>query len=765
MRVALESLKRLRTTFTTTSDGQMHYELGFSMRHVGKFHKFDTDASSYTSPVIFASCPALTLEASGTSLAGGQGMDSITAQGLLGSLYGYDVDREREKEQIVQKVLEKGVENRVFHVRQTWLMLIGHQVLITMSDRGLNEMLSDSIVLGNGSSKLGKLEDYIIVRLLDHRKKAYNISLGRSSEYTEFFQQAVLLATGTPDAADDFKLLKESGDPFTESDWKGLLTSSCAEHLTVQLAHMATELEQPGPRLALPAPEPEPPNVNLPGHKHDSDSHQQESVAWNWVSCDVGTKNLSGRRRPESGHESLTKTTDRDLASLSHRQFEGGHNSSKFPSEVQTHDAGEKGPVVDAQNAYKPKTEEQPVAQQPNMAVESDQQLRSESDEVIIEDKPLPMSPPEMDSHSPNPLSPWQYLVYQPDPKSPPPLEHIKIWDGMAIPMSSNSNGGSSLDVHLDNLSEVSVSSCGSGSSSSDSLDADPYENYARGLESPYEISSGFQESYHRYESAAGSKRFSGSAEESHLRQGRQGRFTLKGSPGARVRFTPPEYVQDSPGPGCETHEGPESGTNRSNGPQETVVLPPFFHWRPRNQSCEQATTDAMGGSLKLLDQIQSDIKSNLKGNLYDRAYLCSKSEFIFRQKFHLQQMSSLPTTESAAVTSPQGGETSSGDITRSKVKEEEPGAAATATDSSPARDGVGAQRPALSPLPSSADPAPASATSTYDAMILRQLLQVSSKVLSAFVPKSESSNAHGISKLYWGAMDYIFRVSQPRSC
>lgn len=773
MRVALESLKRLRSTFTTTSDGQMHYELGCSMRHIGKFHKFDTDASSCTSPVIFASCPALTLEASGTSRAGEQGVSSITAQGLLGSLYGYDVDREREKEQIVQKVLEKGAENRVFHVRQTWLMLIGHQVLITMSDRSLNEMLSDSIMLGNGSRKLSKLEDYVIVRLLDHRKKAYSISLGRSSDYTAFLQQAVLLATGTADAADDFKLLKESGDPFLESDWRGLLTSSRAEPLTVQLAPRATEVEQNGPRLALPAPEAESPNVPFPTQKYGSEPDQQEPATSSRVESDTATKDVPGTRRSESHHASATKTTDRNPNSLSQTKCEDDFKNSKSDAETQNQEAEEERPVVypDVQAAPGPKTKDRPVAQQPEMPVESDEQLRSEYDERITETKPSPMSFPENDSYSSNTISPWQYLVYEPDPESLPPLEHIKIWDGMAIPMTSSSNAGSSLDAQLDNLSLASVSSWGSGSSSIDSLDADLDGNYASASEKPYEINPSFTSSaplmqgmHYDFQSALSSQTTSGPTEELHPSRGGQGEFITDGIPGPRVKFAPREDAQETPGPGYENHEGPDLGTNRSTEAQRTMVLPPFFQWRPRNQSSEQTTTDAMEGSLKLLDQLQADIKSNLKGNLYDRAYLCSKSEFIFRQKFHLQQMSSLPTPESAAATSPRGEVTSSGAITGPRMNEEQPEAITRPTDSPPELDHGEAQRPGSSVLPSSADPSPTTATSTYDAMILRQLLQVSSKVLSAFLPKSELSNAHGISKLYWGAMDYIFRVNQPCS-
>ena len=56
--------------------------------------------------------------------------------------------------------------------------------------------------------------------------------------------------------------------------------------------------------------------------------------------------------------------------------------------------------------------------------------------------------------------------------------------------------------------------------------------------------------------------------------------------------------------------------------------------------------------------------------------------------------------------------------------------------------------------------PSQAVQTMTHDKILMKQLLEVSRGILSAFLPDSGSPLTHHVSVRFWGAVDAVFRVS-----
>lgn len=184
-----------------------------------------------------------------------------------------------------------------------------------------------------------------------------------------------------------------------------------------------------------------------------------------------------------------------------------------------------------------------------------------------------------------------------------------------------------------------------------------------------------------------------------------------------------------------------------------------FFEWRPYNQA-HWGTADDLDQSLtKLLRQVQNGLQQELKGNLYKRAFKCSKKHLIVRQKFQLQQLpASLRNTTSTAngdTQPPEEATTQTGrdlNLRGSTIRRQN----AQSSTSGETIDASGGNLQNNEPV----EPV----SSSYDAHLMTQMFQLSKKLFSIFVPKFDTSDTHEVCNLYWGAVDCIFRVRLPCS-
>lgn len=765
MRVALEALREIGRKFSESHDGPLGPETGTATRHVGRFHNFRSQSSNRTSPVVFISCPFLTLEAPSATTAEENNAAEKTPRTLLNTLYGYDADDESEKQQIVQKLRLEESKGRKLHVRQTWILLIGHQVLITVSNHTMEAMLGQSLVLGNGTSEG---EHTIMTRLRDYRGNAHNIVLDRSSTYEEFLERSVALAGSTADQVQDFEFVDDNSNPFDKADWKKLMITLYGSNVTLVLVPKAIRHDNDRPILALPATAGtvnDPPSSDdralVPFYPSSSVKNDQTSEARldDWL---VGRQSDFRHVPATEGDKSDSQSSKIGLRD----RLEDRDTPSRAVSETQSDSLSSSptnlGALVEGAKGLSrgpPETRllSQETIPPPPRKNQQDEPLTVSHDLEIHGDIETTR------------VSPWPYLVYEPRLDSPPPLEHIKIWGGMAIPMSSSQDDGTSIDVNMDSSS--CVDSCSSESSdlrnssdfgstsdgSSNNLASLPSDNELSGI--PNELAN-FGASYYDFTPSVSSEHSLGSAEVRYPRWERQQTDWVDESRRNHVNFASKDSEKHSAGNDVKS-------ISESLAPMESQPLSPFFLWRPRGR-CHERTPEESGlAAQKLLDQVQTKIKENLKGNLYIRAFQCSRADFIARQKFHLQNMplslvdSLEHGSDSKAMPESQDGEPSSPEP-ESPTSRTGPSATAEAIVLDPGHLGL-RESVLTSQTPSNHRFNPVTPvkilTSTYDAWIIRQLYQISGKIFSVFAQKSGGTDAHEVSNLYWGALDYIFRV------
>ena len=110
--VAITVIGEVAHRFASKSESGTYIRPG-SIRYVGQLKE--------TEPVIFLSSQYLMLKATTTRSSFQNGQHP---QPLLQCHYGYDVDADREKDQVVRK-MAIGSKNEVLHVALLWCLLIG----------------------------------------------------------------------------------------------------------------------------------------------------------------------------------------------------------------------------------------------------------------------------------------------------------------------------------------------------------------------------------------------------------------------------------------------------------------------------------------------------------------------------------------------------------------------------------------------------------------------------------------------------------------
>lgn len=171
--VALTLLQDVWKKFKRVSENGVHLEPGAVLRCIGQY---DGEDGEETPPVTFFSTPYLALQKKAAFSGRDKGRHMMT---LLESLYGYDVEGDREDSQIVRKLFP-GLQKDSIHVPQLWCLLVGPDLVITFSELSAKELCGDLIEVDMTS--LGPRGPRTI-QVFDLSRRRYNLVVDIDCNY------------------------------------------------------------------------------------------------------------------------------------------------------------------------------------------------------------------------------------------------------------------------------------------------------------------------------------------------------------------------------------------------------------------------------------------------------------------------------------------------------------------------------------------------------------------------------------------------------
>ncbi|KAI0883680.1 uncharacterized protein GGS22DRAFT_194936 [Annulohypoxylon maeteangense] len=212
--VALNVLGEVKSRASRKLVGGPYVESGSILRGTSSY---DADKDSQNQPVMFISSPYLLLsqKPSFTDVDKGQRMFS-----LLESLYGYDVESDRQDNGLMKRMgldPSKGTP----HVPQLWCLLVGNDVLITLSELPVQELTKGLIEI---DQRISSLRRPLTVRVLDQYRRPHSVVIDADCTYVDFLRHTFALAKeGTGTCVTDYELLDEDRDLVTPQEWLTLI--------------------------------------------------------------------------------------------------------------------------------------------------------------------------------------------------------------------------------------------------------------------------------------------------------------------------------------------------------------------------------------------------------------------------------------------------------------------------------------------------------------------------------------------------------------
>ncbi|KAI0897390.1 hypothetical protein F4806DRAFT_398504 [Annulohypoxylon nitens] len=224
--IALNVLSDVKTRASRRLAGSLHVNPGSVVRGTSSY---DTGDDLQNQHVIFFSSPYLLLskKPSITNAEKGQCMSS-----LLESLYGYDVESDGQDTGLM-KMMSLKPSNSSLHVPQLWCLLVGNDVLITLSDLSVQDMTEDLIEI---DQKVLSLRRPLTVKVLDQYRRPHSVVIDADCNYVDFLRHTFALAkAGTDACVTDYELLDENGDLVTPQKWLTLIQQGKLEDLMLYI--------------------------------------------------------------------------------------------------------------------------------------------------------------------------------------------------------------------------------------------------------------------------------------------------------------------------------------------------------------------------------------------------------------------------------------------------------------------------------------------------------------------------------------------------
>ncbi|KAI0838310.1 hypothetical protein F5Y06DRAFT_303980 [Hypoxylon sp. FL0890] len=212
--VTLNVLDDIRNTASRKLIGRPHVETESILRGI---NRYDVNDDLPDEPVIFLSSPYLLMNRQPSLRNSSEGHHMLN---LLESLYGYDVGSDRRDTGIMKR-MSLGSSKDTLCVPRLWCLLVGNDVLITLSELPVHDLAKGLIEIDQKTSNLRRP---LTVKVLDQYSRPHSVVIDADCNYVDFLRHTFALAkeeAGT--YVTDYELLNENRELVTPQEWLTLI--------------------------------------------------------------------------------------------------------------------------------------------------------------------------------------------------------------------------------------------------------------------------------------------------------------------------------------------------------------------------------------------------------------------------------------------------------------------------------------------------------------------------------------------------------------
>ncbi|KAL7948773.1 hypothetical protein V8C42DRAFT_312299 [Trichoderma barbatum] len=228
-RVAILLLEAVENSFLRESENGAYIEPGSILRFTGTrpllhgSHNFVV-----TDPVVFVAFPFVELASKNTH--GSRDRDEYFPRTLLQNLYGFDVVTGRGKHQVIHKMSAGSEPNNTLFVNQLWCLIIGSDILITMSDRPADDLLGDTI-----EKRTDFFRQPLRIEIVDRNGSQHSMSISSKTPWVDFFRHVMFTVHGNLISIMDYELVDQGNEVVTAERWVKIAKSSRSSLLRFHL--------------------------------------------------------------------------------------------------------------------------------------------------------------------------------------------------------------------------------------------------------------------------------------------------------------------------------------------------------------------------------------------------------------------------------------------------------------------------------------------------------------------------------------------------
>ncbi|KAL7801053.1 hypothetical protein V8C43DRAFT_326182 [Trichoderma afarasin] len=213
-RVAILLLEAVERSFLREAENGAYIEPGSVVRFTGSRHMpHDSRNFVVTEPVIFISFPFAEL-ASSRNTHGSRERDEYYPRTLLQNLYGFDVVTSRGKHQVIHKMSAGSQSNDTLYVNQLWCLVIGSDILITLSDRPTDDLLGGSI-----EKRTDYFKQPLRIEVIDTNGSQHSMSISSKTPWVDLFRHVIFTVHGNLMSIMDYELVDEADEVVTAERW------------------------------------------------------------------------------------------------------------------------------------------------------------------------------------------------------------------------------------------------------------------------------------------------------------------------------------------------------------------------------------------------------------------------------------------------------------------------------------------------------------------------------------------------------------------
>lgn len=238
-RVAILLLEAVEKKFLRESENGAYIEPGSVLRFVGTRHMLhDSHNFVVTEPVVFVAFPFVELASSRHNRRSGE-RDEYYPRTLLQNLYGFDVVTSRGKRQVIHKMSASSQPDDTLFVNQLWCLLIGSDILITMSDRPADELLGDTI-----EKRTDYFRQPLRIEIVDRNGSQHSMSISSKTPWVDFFRHVMFTVHGNLIGIMDYELVDLANEVVTAERWVEIAKATKSSLLKFYLVERKTTVSR-----------------------------------------------------------------------------------------------------------------------------------------------------------------------------------------------------------------------------------------------------------------------------------------------------------------------------------------------------------------------------------------------------------------------------------------------------------------------------------------------------------------------------------------